>query len=76
MEKKFRYQRLTNITLLIKTKKEDIGKIEGIKKKREIHLGRLEFLVAGVESADPWPPALEEGTLELIVEEGQHFPFL
>lgn len=34
----------------------------------KLHLGRLEFLLAAVASADPAPPELEGAVLELIGE--------
>lgn len=35
-----------------------------MREKRELHLGRLVFLLAAVESADPAPAALEDAISE------------
>lgn len=42
---------------------------------RKIHLGRLEFLLGAVDSADPGPPALDDGALEFITSPEFFFSF-
>lgn len=39
----------------------------------KLHLGRLEFLLLAVESADPAPPELEGAVLELISEKHYNY---
>jgi hypothetical protein len=38
------------------------------------YLGRLEFLLGAVDSADPGPPALDDGVLEFIASPENYFP--